>query len=251
MDRAVGLSRKRVLITGATRGLGREMAEGLAAEGAEVIVVSRRQDACDITVRELVDKYGVRAHGRECHVGSWSAVTALVEDVYTSIGPLDVLVNNAGISPLYDSLENVSEELWDKTFAVNLKGAFRLTAMVGTRMAGGAGGSIINISSVASLKPSPTWLPYSAAKAALNNMTEGFAHAFGPTVRVNAIVCGAFLTDISASWDEEETDRRMSATTALKRAADPTEIVGTVLYLASEQSSYTTGALIRVDGGRT
>ncbi|WP_281285856.1 SDR family NAD(P)-dependent oxidoreductase [Nocardioides humi] len=238
------------MVTGATRGLGRHMVEAFAARGAEVIVVSRKQEACEQVARELQETHGGIAHAHSCHMGSWEAVTDLATDVHSSLGPLDVLVNNAGISPTYDSLTSISEELWDKTLDVNLKGPFRLSALVGAEMVSARGGTIINISSVASIRPAADWLPYSTAKAGLNAMTEGLARGLGPTVRVNGVICGAFLTDIAQGWDESGTQARMKATTALERAADPSEIVGTVLYLSSDLSSYTTGAMIRVDGGR-
>ena len=124
---------------------------------------------------------------------------------------MDVLVNNAGMSPLYDRIENVTEDLWDKVLDVNLKGPFRLTALVGARMAAGAGGSIIMVSSTAAVRPTANVIPYAAAKAAVNAMTEGFARAFGPTVRVNCIMPGPFLTDISKAWDLEAFRARAKA----------------------------------------
>jgi NAD(P)-dependent dehydrogenase (short-subunit alcohol dehydrogenase family) len=154
------------------------------------------------------------------------------------------------MSPLYPDLASVSEELWDKVFGVNLKGPFRLTALVGTRMADGPyGGSIINVSSTGSLRPAPDMLPYDAAKAGLNTITEGFAKAFGPTVRVNCIMAGPFLTDIAeGSWGPAARERGLPHH-ALGRAGEPDEIVGAALYFATDASSYTSGAVLRVDGG--
>ena len=144
----------------------------------------------------------------------------------------------------------MSEELWDKVIGVNLKGPFRLTALVGTRMAAGPyGGSIINVSSTGSLRPAPDMLPYDAAKAGLNTLTVGFAKAFGPTVRVNCIMAGPFLTDIAeSSWGPNVTSTDCR-TTRSRRAGEPDEIVGAALYFATEASSFTTGAVLRVDGG--
>jgi NAD(P)-dependent dehydrogenase (short-subunit alcohol dehydrogenase family) len=140
--------------------------------------------------------------------------------------------------------------LWDKVLGVNLKGPFRLTALVGTRMADGPyGGSIINVSSTGSLRPAPGMLPYDAAKAGLNTLTEGFAKAFGPTVRVNCIMAGPFLTDIAEnSWGPAARTHGMPRH-ALGRAGEPEEIVGAALYFASDASTYTSGAILRVDGG--
>ena len=163
-----------------------------------------------------------------------------MEQAYAAFGRVDVLVNNAGMSPLYPDLTSVSEELWDKVLGVNLKGPFRLTALVGTRMADGPyGGSIINVSSTGSLRPAPGMLPYDAAKAGLNTLTEGFAKAFGPTVRVNCIMAGPFLTDIAeGSWGPAARERGLPHH-ALGRAGEPDEIVGAALYFATDASSYT------------
>jgi NAD(P)-dependent dehydrogenase (short-subunit alcohol dehydrogenase family) len=143
----------------------------------------------------------------------------------------------------------VTEELWDKVLGVNLKGPFRLTALVGTRMAVGPyGGSIINVSSTGAIRPAPHMLPYDAAKAGLNTLTEGFAKAFGPTVRVNCIMAGPFLTDISKAWDPKTLAGGMPHH-ALHRAGEPPEIVGAAMFLATDASSFVTGAVLRVDGG--
>jgi NAD(P)-dependent dehydrogenase (short-subunit alcohol dehydrogenase family) len=242
------LSGRVALVTGGSRGLGREMALAFARRGARVAVVSRKREVCEETAEEI------RAIGGEalpvaCHVADWDACDAMVEEVYGHFGRVDVLVNNAGMSPLYPSLDEVSEALFDKVIGVNLKGPFRLMANVGTRMAAGDGGSIINVSSIASVQPSPHAEPYGAAKAGLNALTSSFAWAFGPKVRVNAILAGPFLTDISKAWDMEAFEARAAATIPLRRGGEPEEIVGAALYFASSASSFTTGALLRVDGG--
>lgn len=243
------LSGKVALVTGGTRGLGHAMARGIARAGGDVIVVSRDQEACARVAAELRNETGVRAVGIAAHVGRWSALDDLVEQAYAEFGKLDVLVNNAGMSPLYDGEANVTEELFDKVVGVNLKGPFRLMAAVGERMAAGDGGSIINISSAGAVHPRPGILPYAAAKAGLNALTAGFAHALGPKVRVNAIMAGTFLTDVSKAWDPEAFATR-AQTFALGRGGEPDEIVGAALYLASDLSSYTTGSVLTVDGGQ-
>jgi NAD(P)-dependent dehydrogenase (short-subunit alcohol dehydrogenase family) len=243
-----GLAGKVALVTGGTRGLGRRMVDALAANGADVVVTSRNEAACREVADEVAKESGRRAFPRPCHMGRWPEVGGLVEDVYAEFGRVDILVNNAGISPVYASLDAVSEDLFDKTIAVNLKGPFRLGALVGTRMAAGDGGSIINISSTAAIKPRPGFVPYAAAKAALVAMSEGLARAFGPSVRSNVIMAGPFLTDISAGWDWDAFNARLKEF-ALGRIGQPEEIVGAVLYLAGDASSYTTGTVIRVDGG--
>lgn len=243
------LTGKIALVTGGTRGLGREMVAGLAQAGADVVIASRDAQACTAYAAEITAATGRRALPYGVHVGHWDELDGLVEAAYTAFGRVDVLVNNAGMSPLYDSVDAVSEALFDKVIGVNLKGPFRLAALVGTRMAAGAGGSIINITSAAAARPRPDVLPYAAAKAGLNALTAGLARTFGPTVRCNAIMAGTFLTDVSKDWDHDRFSERARGF-ALQRGAQPREIVGTALYLASDASSYTTGAVITVDGGQ-
>jgi NAD(P)-dependent dehydrogenase (short-subunit alcohol dehydrogenase family) len=240
---------KVALVTGGTRGLGREMVAGLAQAGADVVIASRDAEACAAYAAEITAATGRRTLPYGVHVGHWDELGGLVEAAYAAFGRVDVLVNNAGMSPLYDSVDAVSEALFDKVIAVNLKGPFRLSALVGTRMAAGAGGSIINVSSAAAVRPRADVLPYAAAKAGLNALTAGLARTFGPTVRCNAIMAGTFLTDVSRAWDHDRFAERARGF-ALQRGAQPREIVGTALYLASDASSYTTGAVITVDGGQ-
>ncbi|EFC85779.1 SDR family NAD(P)-dependent oxidoreductase [Parafrankia sp. EUN1f] len=245
-----GLDGKVALVTGGSRGLGREMIVAFAEAGADVVVTSRKLEACEKVAAEVRERTGRRAIAVASHVADWAAQGGLVDRVYDEFGRLDVLVNNAGLSPLYPSLDTVSEELFDKVIGVNLKGPFRLTALAGARMVADGGGSIINISSIAAWRPGTTELPYAAAKAGLHALTQGFAQALGPTVRVNAIMPGAFLTDVSTHWDMEATEKKL-ARYPLQRAGRPHEIVGAALFLASEASSFTTGAILAVDGGRT
>ena len=249
-DIAAGvLAGKVALVTGGSRGLGKSMALGFSDAGADVIVASRKIENCQAVAREVEAK-GRTALAVACHVGHWDELEGLVEQSYEVFGHVDVLVNNAGMSLLYDSLPSVTETMWDKVVDLNLKGPFRLTALVGSRMESDPrGGSIINISSTGSIRPAPGMLPYDAAKAGLNALTVGFAHAFGPTVRVNCIMAGPFMTDVTAAWDIPAFERGAKANFALQRGGQPDEIVGAALYFASEASSYTTGAILRVDGG--
>jgi NAD(P)-dependent dehydrogenase (short-subunit alcohol dehydrogenase family) len=245
------LTGKVALITGGSRGLGREIAAAFAQRGATVVIASRKQGACTAAAAEIAQATGAKTIGIACHVGHWEECDALVERVQSEFGRIDVLVNNAGSSPLYPSLEEVSEELFDKVIATNLKGAFRLSALVGSRMAAQGGGVIINVSSIAAVAPTPTELPYALAKAGLNALTAGMARAYGPKVRVNAIMPGPFLTDISRAWDMEAFEERAQSGIPLQRAGRPEELVGAALYLASDASSYTSGAVLTVDGGTT
>jgi NAD(P)-dependent dehydrogenase (short-subunit alcohol dehydrogenase family) len=241
------LSGRVALVTGGTRGLGLAIARAFSAAGADVIVASRKEDACQAVAAELRSGGG-RALGYPCHVGRWDDLERLVEAAYGEFGRVDVLVNNAGVAPLYSTLADVTEELFDKVIAVNLKGPFRLSALVGDRMAAGEGGSIINVSSSGAVRPTGDIVPYAAAKAGLNALTVGFAHALGPKVRVNAIMPGPFLTTISRTWDMDALAER-TATFPLRRAGLAEEVVGAALYLAGNASSYTTGSILAVDGG--
>jgi NAD(P)-dependent dehydrogenase (short-subunit alcohol dehydrogenase family) len=191
------LDGKVAVVTGGSRGLGKAMVQGFAEAGADVVIASRKLDACELLAKEIEASTGQRALAVQCHVGLWQDCDRLVETVYERFGRCDVLVNNAGMSPLYPDLESISEELYDKVLDVNLKGPFRLGALFGTRMAGSDGGSIINVSSVGSLRPSATAIVYCCAKAGLNALTVGLADAFGPSVRVNSVLAGPFDTDVA------------------------------------------------------
>jgi len=235
------------VITGGSRGLGREMVLAVARAGATVVVASRKLDACE-SVAEEVRAAGGQALAVACHVGQWEDLGRLADTVWREFGRVDVLVNNAGMSPHYGSLAEVNEAMWDKVLDVNLKGPFRLSALIGERMVADGGGAIINISSIAAYRPSAGEAPYAAAKAGLNNLTLSLARSFAPTVRVNCVVAGPFLTDISKAWKPEVLERQMRKL-VLGRAGEPAEIVGAVLYLASNASSFVTGSVIDVHGG--
>jgi NAD(P)-dependent dehydrogenase (short-subunit alcohol dehydrogenase family) len=247
-DDLFDLTGKVAIVTGGSRGLGLEMSRAFARSGASVVVASRKVEACEAVAAEIRDATEAEAVGLACHVGRWEDCDRLVEQVHQRFGRADVLVNNAGMSPLYPSLPEVTEQLWDKVFDVNLKGAFRLSTLFAEQMSAQGGGSIINVSSIAAVQPGSNELPYAAAKAALNTLTIGFARAYAPHVRVNCIMPGMFLTDISEAWTPGAVESA-GQIVPLGRAGDADEIVGTALYLASDASSYTTGAVIKVDGG--
>ena len=234
-----------VLVTGGSRGLGRETVRAFAERGADTVIVSRRLDRCTEVAGE-VEAMGRRAWPVACNVSDWTAVDALVKEVRDRVGSIDILVNNAGASPLAPSSLETSEALFDKVVALNFKGPFRLTALLGTEMAAGRGGAIVNVSSLGAIRPLPVYAPYAGAKAALNAVTEAFARELAPKVRVNAVMPGRFLTDISHAWSDEV---RENQAVALERSGLPREIVTAILYLASDASSFTTGSVIRVDGG--
>lgn len=240
---------KIALVTGGSRGLGKEMVLAFAQAGADVIIASRKLANCEEVAHEVESTTGRSAMPIACHTGNWGDMEKLYEAAYENFGRVDVLVNCAGMSPLYDSVVDVTEALYDKTVDVNMKGHFRLTALVGTRMAEGDGGSIIFVSSGGALTPHPGIIPYAAAKAGIHAMTTGFAWAFAPKVRVNCLMAGPFLTDISKAWDLEEFAERVKTSQILQRGGEPHEVVGTALFLATSASSFTTGSVVSVTGG--
>jgi NAD(P)-dependent dehydrogenase (short-subunit alcohol dehydrogenase family) len=237
------------VVTGGSRGLGREMVTAFAEHGADVVIASRKLESCEALAALVRERTGRRAVAAAFHAGRWEDADQLAGLVYDEFGRCDVLVNNAGMSPLYPSLAQVSEDLFDKVVSVNFKGPFRLSALVGSRMAADGGGSIINVSSSAAVRPGPGSLVYAGAKAALDAMTVGMAQAYGPTVRCNVIMPGPFLTDISQAWDMAAFEQRAATSIPLRRGGQPHEVVGAALYLASGASSFTTGATIKIDGG--
>lgn len=248
LDQLFDFTGKVAIVTGGSRGMGREMCLALAARGADIMIVSRKIDACEAVAAE-VRALGRRAVAYACNVSHWDACDALVEAAYEAFGKVDILINNAGMSPLYDKLTDVTEALFDKVIGLNLRGPFRLMSLVGERMQASDGGAIVNVSSTGAVLKTPHAEPYGAAKAGLNKLTLSFAWAFGPDVRVNCIMPGPFLTDISKAWDMDAFNASAKSEFALQRGGEPNEIVSAVLYFASDASSYTTGAVLRVDGG--
>jgi NAD(P)-dependent dehydrogenase (short-subunit alcohol dehydrogenase family) len=246
--RDVDLTGRVAVVAGGSRGLGRQIALAFAAHGAAVVVASRKADACAAVVAEI-EAVGGRALAVPAHVGRWEDGERLLDATLDAFGRADVLVNNAGMSPAYADLADVTEALFDKVIAVNLRGPFRMSVLFGQRMAQGDGGSIINISSVSAVQPGPHDLAYAAAKAGVVTLTQGLARAFGPLVRTNAIMPGMFLTDMARAWDPDTYEATVRRDVVAGRGGDPGEIAGAALYLASDLSSYTTGAVLKVDGG--
>jgi NAD(P)-dependent dehydrogenase (short-subunit alcohol dehydrogenase family) len=245
MDPLFDFTGKVVLVTGGSRGLGYRMVKAFAERGADVIIASRKLENCE-KVAEECRALGRRAMAYAVHAGRWSECDALIEAAYQEFGRVDVLVNNAGMSPPCPSHEML-ESLFDSVLNLNFKGPFRLASQIGHRMAQGDGGCIINISSTGALMALPGVVPYGSAKAALNAMTVSLSREYAPKVRINTISAGPFLTDIAEAWDPK---RREKQPVALGRPGNPEEIVTAALMLASPASSYTTGALLRVDGGQ-
>jgi len=246
------LSGRVSLVTGATKGLGRAMVQGLAEAGSDVVVVSRKAELCQAVAKEVEESTGRRALPVACHMGEWDALPALVDRVYDEFGRLDVLVNNAGINPSVTPVTAITEAYFDKLSAVNLKGPIRLAALVAPRMAEHGGGSIINVTTLGAYAAGPGVGTYTGLKAALTNFTKTMAAEWvGLGVRVNALAPGPFLTEMmkgTSKTDPGFIDRSAQAT-LMKRVADPEEIIGLTLFLASDASSYVTGEDYAIAGG--
>jgi len=236
------------LVTGGARRIGRAIALALAHQGATIVVNAKtsREEAED-TVREI-KALGGTARAMLADVTDEAAVAGMVGAVDRDLGGVDILVNNAGMSPAYATLADVGEDLYDKVHAVNARGPFRLSVRIGERMAQGAGGSIINVSSVGSLRPTVTDLPYAMAKASLNALTLGLAGAWAPKVRVNAVLPSASETDLTSAWSQE-VKARIAGANPMQRLGRPEDIAAVCVFLASDAAGYVNGAQIPVDGG--
>lgn len=245
----IDLSGKVAIVTGGSRGLGLAMARGLAQAGAAVAIASRKLDACQAVVDELVAS-GAQASAHAFDAGDWNECDRLFEEVTQRWGTTHILINNVGKSPAAPSSLDTSEALFDKIIALNLRSVFRLCALFGNHMNARDGGAIVNISSTGSLRANPSFAPYAAAKAGVNVLTETFAQEFAPKVRVNTVMPGPFHTEATRSWSRSDAFAQQApGILPLGRAGDPPEIVGAVLYLVSDLASFTTGACLAVDGG--
>jgi NAD(P)-dependent dehydrogenase (short-subunit alcohol dehydrogenase family) len=242
------LTGKVAVVTGGSRGIGKAIVRAFAGAGADVVIASRKIDNCEKLANDVAAQSGHRALPVAFHAGRWEDAERLTEAVYATFGRCDILVNNAGMSPLYPDLPSVTEDLYDKTHAVNARGPFRLGVLIGTRMSEAEGGSIINISASGALHPDSSYLPYAMAKAALNALTLGLAGAWPTKVRANAVLPGPFATDLAEAWPAGQAES-IAARNPMGRIGVPDDAVGVCLFLASDASSYVNGAQILLDGG--
>ena len=238
------------LVTGASRGIGRAIASRLAMSGATVVVTSRKADACEEVVAEIVASGGT-AEARACNVGNTEEISATVAGVVERHGRLDILVNNAAANPYYGPVLDMDLGAYQKTVDVNIRGYFWASVEAGRRMKEQGGGVIVNVASVNGVRPMDGQLVYSFTKAAVINMTQGLARELGRYgIRVNALLPGVTETRFAAALHGNSAIRAMvEKLLPLSRIAQPEEMAGAVLYLVSDAASYTTGSCITVDGG--
>lgn len=246
------LSGKVAIVTGSTKGIGRAMAEGLAAAGADVVVSSRKQDLCEQVAKEIEGSTGRRALPLACHVGDWDAIPAFLDTVRRELGRVDVVVNNAGITPSRLTVTTMELAVWRKIFNVNVEGPLRMAQCIAPIMRDQGGGSIVNIASMAAYSGGPGVCAYAASKAALVNLTKSMAMEWAPWgVRVNVLSPGPFESEMVAGAERKAPGFKdmIAGGTLMKRVAEASEIVGPVLYLASDASSFVTGDDLSVSGG--
>ena len=246
------LTGKIALVTGASRGIGESIAKLLAEQGAHVIVSSRKLDDCQLVADAIISDGG-SAEAMACHVGNMDDISNCFAHIKQAHGKLDILVNNAATNPYFGDILDTDLGAYTKTVDVNIRGYFFMCIEGGKLMRDNGGGSIVNTASINALKPGPMQGIYSISKAAVVNMTQAFAKECGRhNIRVNALLPGLTKTKFAgALFSNEEMYKNAIKTIPLHRHAVPDEMAGTVLYLASDASSYTTGECIVVDGGFT
>lgn len=243
---------KVVIVTGATKGIGSGIADVFAETGAKVVVVSRKQTECEAKAAELSEKYGVDAYAHSCDVQDLTSINDLVEDTVKKYGQIDVLVNNAGVAVTKPAVD-LTESDWDKVLNTNLKGVFFLCQAAGKHMIEQKKGKIINIASMFGLVGDKNILPYLASKGGVVQITRGLALEWAKyNVQVNAVAPGYVVTAINEKeLNTENVRTHIFSKTPMRRYADAREIASTVLYLASDESSFVTGSVYSVDGGWT
>ncbi|WP_300023203.1 glucose 1-dehydrogenase [uncultured Maribacter sp.] len=244
------LSGKVAIITGSSKGIGLSIARGLAENGAKVIISSRKQDAVDAIAKEF-NEAGLEAIGIACHIGEADQREALIAKTIDSYGRIDILVNNAAINPYYGPLEASDEEIFDKIMNVNVKAPWILSNLAQPHMKAQGGGSIINISSVEGVHPGFNLGLYSVTKSAMIMLSKNQAKEWGKHgIRSNAVCPGLVKTKLSeALWSNEKMVAGYTGIVPLKRIAEPDELAGVVMLLASDAGSYMTGGVYTVDGG--
>ena len=244
------LTERVAIVTGASRGLGSAIAEGLAEHGARVVLSSRKQDDLDRQAERLNQRFPGRAAAVAAHAGREADLRSLVDRTLTQFGRIDILVNNAGTNPYFGPLIDAEPAVWDKTFEVNLRGYFLLTQLVHRAWMGEHGGAVLNIASTGGLRPSVGLGVYDITKAGVIMLTRQLARELGGRVRVNCIAPGLFKTRFAeALWSNEAILRRVVESNPIGRIGDPQEIAGAAVFLVSDAASYINGQVLVLDGG--
>jgi NAD(P)-dependent dehydrogenase (short-subunit alcohol dehydrogenase family) len=253
MSASISLDGKVALVTGGGRGIGKAIAKRLAAAGAGVVIASRKREVLEATAAEFASLAG-KVVPIACHVGRLDQLEALVRETEARLGPVDILVNNSATNIHQGPSLEIADEMLDKMVDINVKSTLRLVRLtVPGMISRQSHGSVINICSIAGLKPQPGGLLYSFTKAGLIMMTRSWARELGPKgVRFNAIAPGLIRTDFSRFfWDDDEHMQELRRTQPIGRVGEADEVGGLALYLASDESSYVTGQVFVVDGGAT
>jgi NAD(P)-dependent dehydrogenase (short-subunit alcohol dehydrogenase family) len=246
------LDGKVAIVTGASKGIGESIAKALAAFGATVVVSSRKQEAID-GVAPAIQAAGGKSAAIAAHAGDLNQCRALVDQTVSQFGGVDIIVNNAAANPVFGPIIDTDDAVFDKIFAVNVKGPLELAKRAFPTMQKRGGGSVINISSIGGLSPEPMLGVYSVSKAALISLTKVLASEWGPArIRVNAVCPGLVKTKFSqALWQTEDILRRFTEELPLRRIAQPDEIAPLCVFLAGEGAGYCTGSVFTIDGGHT
>lgn len=244
------LKGKVAIVTGSSKGIGLSIARGLAENGAKVVISSRKQDAVEAISQEF-NSAGMEAIGIACHIGDEEQRKILVSKTISEYGRIDILVNNAAINPFYGPLETSGEEVFDKIMNVNVKAPWLLSNLVQPHMKANKSGSIINISSVEGIHPGFRLGLYSMTKSALIMLTKNQAKEWGRYgIRSNVVCPGLIKTKFSESlWSNEKLVSTYNQKVPLQRMAEPEEMAGLVVLLASDAGSYMTGGVYAADGG--
>jgi NAD(P)-dependent dehydrogenase (short-subunit alcohol dehydrogenase family) len=254
MNQLFDLAGKVAIVTGSSRGIGRAIAEGLAAYGARIVISSRKQDACDEVAKAINDQHGERrAIAIAASISDKEALQHLVAETKAQLGRIDILVCNAASNPYYGPMAGISDEQFRKILDNNVVANHWLVQMVAPEMLERGEGSIIIVSSVGGLTSSTVIGAYNISKAADLQLVRNLAAEFGPKgVRVNAIAPGLVRTDFArALWENPEILKRVTSVAALKRIGEPPELAGAAIFLASNAASFVTGQTLVVDGGST
>ena len=244
------LEGKVAIITGSSKGIGKAIAKGLAENGAQVVISSRSQEACDVVVAEL-KKEGLSAIGIACHIGKDDQRKQLISKTIAAFGRIDILVNNAATNPVYSPIEEIDPVIFDKIMEINVKAPWALSNLVLPHLQANKNGSIINIASVEALTPGYGLGVYSTSKAAILMLTKNQAKEWGTYgIKVNAICPGLIKTKFSAAlWQNEKMLHKLEKSIPSGRMGNPEEMVGLACLLASNAGNYMTGGVYTADGG--